>query len=175
MRKRNKQFQNELIELRSLLRKYDYEVELMSVQQHTETDEFIKNLHRAKEKAGNLQRKYQEDDRLFGLETSQSASRLDKRTNVTALTSPFNDRDRKSATLERPIQELQTYLVTTENDRDFRRSRMLPTSPGRNYSSQSDLHATRDPITYRERKYSPKGTFYSFPVLSDPELFLNNH
>lgn len=159
MKRRNKQFQEELIELRSLLKKYEYEVEMMSVQQHSETEQFIKHLHSAREKAGNIQRKYQEDERSYVLEGNRSASRLNRsrRQGSIAVTSPSLERERKTATLEKPIQELQSFLVSAENDRDIRKTRLGPASPSYPYSSRGDLHAPRDPYSYRERKYSPKG------------------
>jgi hypothetical protein len=162
MKRRNKQFQEELIELRGLLRKYEYEVEMMSVQQHTETDQFIKDLHRAREKAGNIQRKYQEDERPYGFETSQGTSRSDRRLGSPVVISPSRERDRKSATLEKPIQELQNYLVSAENDRDIRKTRLVPVSPSYSYASREDLLSPREPYSYRERKFSTKGIFLFF-------------
>lgn len=157
LKKRNKQFQSDLIELRGLLKKYEYEVEMMSVKQqpHSETDQFIKDLHRAKEKASNIQRKYQEEERTYRLESSQSLSRLEMRRGTA--TSPSLERERKTATLEKPIQELKTYLVSAENDRDIRKTRLGQGSPSYAHASRTDLHAPREAYTYRERKYSPKG------------------
>lgn len=164
--RQNKQYQGELVELRSLLRKYEYEVEMLNVAQHNETEEFIRNLHKNKERVDSVKReqhKLNGEQRSYKLESSQSATRLERpRANLNKYEL---ERERKSETFDGPIHELQTYLASPGNYQDGRRSHRISKSPpvrSPPVRSPEPLHSNREEPYYhsqREKRSPPKGIY----------------
>ena len=154
IKRTNKQYQGELIELRSLLRKYEYEVEMMTAQQHEETELFIKNVRKPKHYADVSQRKLSGEVHLNGLESGQSTGRLDRHNSTTIC---GLEKGKKSALLDLPIQELQEKIASMEKTRETQQSVRRSISPDQMYSNRQEVRSPRGPSTYRERRRSPIG------------------